>query len=136
MSRLTKYFKNERTKLDFAISLCFCVLSVPAVSLIISILLTMTKNPTALINVCSLASTVICALASGLFVSRYKKAGGIGYSAIIILCTVIIMIICALIINKGRIYPSAMMNYGCYVGIAMLSAYFGKNRLKRKKRKR
>ena len=136
MSRVTNYFKNRRTKSDFVVCLSFSLLSIIALSLIMATVLSMTQNPTSLIDVCSLATTLICAIAGGIFVSRYKKDSGIGYSALVILSTVVIMIICALIINKGRIYTSALMNYACYIGVAILSAYIGKNRTKRKRRKR
>ena len=120
----------------YLISLGVAMLCLAVVCLIMAAIAYSTNNPTANIGLASLASLVISAVISGITITRIKGDGGIKLAGLVSIAVVLILLLIALIMKKGSVLPSAFMNYGCYVGIFVLSAYIGKKRSGTRRRRR
>ena len=91
-------------------------------------------DPTKNLGLFSLVTLILSAALSGAVISRLRGDGGIKFAGLCSIATVLLMLIIALITERGNIPGSAFMNYGCYVAISLLSAYLGRKREKRRRR--
>ena len=85
------------------------------------------KDPTGSLGLISLGAMVVSAIVSGLFSARFGD-GSLRRSALEALAVVLIMLLVGVIISAGRVSGGAFMNYGCYFGIYLLSAYLGRRK--------
>ena len=105
-----------------------------AVSFIGSLVLSRIKNPTAYIGIVSLISILISAAISGIMTKMLSASEGIIYPYLVAAAVVIIEMAISLIVCK-KIPLSALMNYGCYIGVYTLSAFVSQKRRVRKHRR-
>ena len=110
--------------LCFAISILLIVLF----SLLSALILDGLKDPTKNIGMFSLGAMVLSAMLSGILCSRIKSEGGLRFASLVGLAVVLIMLLINVIISSGRVSLAAFMNYGCYLGAYILSAYLGRKR--------
>ena len=122
--------------LSFALSLGVCIATVVAVTFILALIANSSANSTENIPLFTLVSLVVSAAASGVMISRIKGQGGIKFTALVALTFVLILLLIAIIATKGAVPPSAFMNYGCYLGTSLLSAYLTRSRGKARRRRR
>ena len=86
-----------------------------------------TDDPTGIMSIYSLVALLVSGAVSGFLLSRLLE-GGMGASMLSSLGTVILMLAVALFISGGTLSAGAAMNYLCYLGVALLSAFLGKKR--------
>ena len=110
--------------LCFAISILLIVLF----SLFSALILDGLKDPTKNIGVFSLSAMVLSAILSGVLCSRIKGESGLRFASLVGLAVVLLMLLINVIISSGKVSLSAFMNYGCYLGAYILSAYLGRKR--------
>ena len=110
--------------LCFAISILLIVLF----SLFSALILDGLKDPTKNIGVFSLSAMVLSAILSGVLCSRIKGESGLRFASLVGLAVVLLMLLINVIISSGKVSLAAFMNYGCYLGAYILSAYLGRKR--------
>ena len=113
----------------FAVSVLLILLCAAISAMIINSLNDPTKN----LGVFSLCSMLVSAAISGVFCSRAVKENEIRFSCIVALLVVLIMLLINVIVCSGKVSGGAFMNYGCYLGVAGLAAFFGKRKSTHKK---
>ena len=136
MLKVKKYIKQKDIKWSFLICLGVSLLAVPFISLIAAFIVNLTDDPTANIGLCSLLTMIASAVFSGAFISLYKKDSSVGFAALVTLCVVLIMLLIGAVFCNGKLSASAFMNYGCYFGVACISAYLIKNKKGRRRHTR
>ena len=132
--------KIKRTEnnilVSFALSIGICIVSAAVISFILALVANSSDNSTENIPLFALASLLASAAVSGVIISRMKGQGGIRFSALVSLAFVLMLLLVSVIANKGAVPPSAFMNYGCFMGMATLSAYLGRKKDTKRRRRR
>jgi len=134
--------KNRRTRKEggllhgFLPCLGLSALLIPVSALVATAFASASDDPTGKAGLYSLLALLLSAAVSGFTVSRLSGEGGVKLAALCALAIVLIMLLIS-IIATGKI-PSvgALMNYGCYLGVAALSALVGRKREKRHRRRK
>lgn len=85
-------------------------------------------DPTGSLGLISLAVMLISAVISGVFSARIKGEGALGFSALVAMAVVLVMLLINLILCAGEVSLSAFMNYACFFGVAVMSAFVGRKR--------
>ncbi len=119
----------------FLVSLALSVVLLLAVSLASAAIAYSSDDPTGKIGIYSLVSLIISAAACGFGVSRFKGEGGIAMAALVALSISLLMMTLGAILGGGRLGGSAVMNYLCYFGVAVIFSVLGKKREKRHRRR-
>ena len=111
--------------------LCFAisVLLILLLTLISALIAGGLEDPGKAIGLFSLGSMLISAAASGVFSSRIKGEGGLKFATLVALAVVLTMLLINVIICGGKVSGGSFMNYGCYMGVASLSAFLGRKRV-------
>lgn len=117
----------------FLISFAISVLLILLLSLLSALIVGSLEDPTKLLGLFSLGSLLISAAISGVISTRMKGEGGLGFAALVALSVVLIMLLINVIICSGKVSGASFMNYGCYMGVAVLSAFLGKKRDRHRK---
>ena len=120
---------------ELLICLGLSALVIIITSLIGALIASGLKDPTGNLGLISLIAMIISALVSGIFSARFGD-GGLRRSALEALAVVLIMLLICVIMSAGRVSGGAFMNYGCYFGIYILSAYLGRRRQGHRRHKR
>ena len=118
----------------YFLSLGISVFSLLVCAFVASIVIYSGKDPTQGVGVASLITLILSAALSGIIISRISCEGGVKIAGLSALATVFIMLIIGVILNSGKASPGAFINYGCYVGISLLSAYLGRKRGRKRRR--
>ncbi len=131
--------KGKRTKGSVYQSFFICLISSAAVMVIMAIVCALIASglddPTEHLGLFSLGVMLLSAAVSGIISSRMQN-GSITFSALVALALVLIMLLIDVIICKGKVSLGAFMNYGCYMGVATMSAFLGRKKEKHKRHKR
>lgn len=85
-------------------------------------------DTSATIPIYSLLALVLAAAISGFITSRIKGEGGIKTAALSALTIVLLMMLIAIIVSGTVPTLSALMNYCCYMAVAVFSAFLGRKR--------
>ena len=120
---------------SFVICFIFSVLAILLFSLIMTAIAMATEDPASKIGVFSLLAMLASAFVSGVFTAKFRGDCGLGFPALISLMVVLIMLLINVIISGGKVSGAAFMNYGCYLGVYVLSSLIGKSIGKRKRHK-
>ena len=130
-------FKGKRFSIkgnwavEFLISFAISVLAILLISFAFALVANGLEDSTGNLGIFSLVSLLLGAAIGGFASSKIKKDGALVFSALVALAVVLIMlIICA--IMSGKIGGGAFMNYGCYMGVAVFSAFLGSREKKHK----
>ena len=117
--------------------ICFCLSfgMIFILSLISAMILNSLEDSTAGIGIFSLGTIVISALLSGLISVRLHRGENIGYSAMVALAVVLVMLLVNLIMSGGKVRLGAFMNYACYMGSYLLGALIANHSGRRRKRR-
>ena len=122
----------KRNKIvDNALYLFFLSVGISAVSLVLCGLIMAAvaysgKDPTKNVALFSLLTLALSAFFSGIIVSRLKGDDGVKFAGLVALAMMLLLLIIALITEKGHVGASAFMNYACYIGVSLLSAHLGR----------
>lgn len=131
--------KGKRTKGSVYQSFLICLILSAAVMVIMAILCALVAgaldDPTKHLALMSLGVMLMSAAVSGVVSSRMQN-GSIAFSALVALALVLIMLLIDVIVCKGKVSLGAFMNYGCYMGVATMSAFLGRKKEKHKRHKR
>ncbi|MBQ8528881.1 MAG: hypothetical protein IJ459_04005 [Clostridia bacterium] len=111
------------------------LLSVPVFTLIGAALASASEDPTAKVGLYSLLSLLLAAAVGGFIVSRLSGEGGIKIALLCALAVVMVMLLISVIVTGGAPSVSALMNYGCYLGVYALAAILGKRRGGKRRRR-
>ena len=131
-----KYIKTDGGVLKFFVCLGFSALLMLVCSFIMSLIAAASSDPTGMIGIYSLIAMLLSAVGGGIFSVRMKGEGGTAYAVLVALGLVLLMLLNAVISSGGKVGGSAFMNYGCYLGVSALSAFFGKKRAAHRVHKR
>ena len=132
---MLKKFQRGGIAASFIICFGFSAFAILAFSLIMTAVAMSTEDPASKIGIFALISMLTAAFVSGIFTSKFKGDGGLGFTALLSLMVVLIMLLINVIISGGRVSGSAFMNYGCYLGVFILSSLLGKSIGNRKRHK-
>lgn len=113
---------------NFLISFSISVLVIVLLSLLSSLIVSGLEDPGGVIGIFSLGSLLISAVVSGVMSSRIKGDGGLKFATLVALAVVLLMLLINVILCGGKVSGSSFMNYGCYMGVAVLSAFLGRKR--------
>ena len=136
MNKLKKYINGGSPLVKFLICLGFSAIVLIATSFVMAIIASATKNPGGVVGIFALLSMLLSAVAGGIFSAKMNCSATLLQNALVPLALVLIMMLFAVIMGGGKIPGSAFMNYGCYLGVVMLSAVLGKMQPKRHRHKR
>ena len=131
-----KFKRGDSTPISYLICFLASVISIPFFSLIMALVASMTENPGGLTNILSLGSLLLSGAFCGVFSVKFHKQGSVGFSALVSLGVMLVMLICCLIIVGAKIPVSALMNYACYIGVASFCAFMTKRIGGKKRRKK
>ena len=131
----SKKIKDSILKSYFT-ALGISVLTLLACAFVMAIIIYSGDDPTGGVGVASLAALLCSAAVSGVIISRFKGDGGTKIAALASLTLVFVMLIICMILGGGKALPSALMNYGCYVGASLFAAYLGRKRGGKRRKRR
>ena len=121
---------------SFLICFGFAAFVLLILSMIMAAVASTSDDPTGKIGLLALLAMLISAAVSGIFTARFNPEGGIAFASLTSLLVVLIMLLCGVIVSSGRLSGGAFMNYGCYFGVYVLSAFLGKKRTRHHRHKR
>lgn len=133
---MTKRFK----KIDSRLVSCFICFGASALaillfSFVMALVASLTEDPGSLTDIFSLVALVLSGVFCGVFTAKFNKQGGFFLTALVALVIALIMLVVCIILG-GKVSGSALMNYGCYIGIALFSAFLGSREKKRRKHRK
>ena len=133
---MTKRFKkNDSPLVSYLICFGAAVASVVLFSFIMALVASLTENPGGLTDILSLVALVLSGAFCGVFVAKFYKQNSIYFAALVSLAISLIMLVVCIIVN-GKVSGSALMNYGCYISVAVFSAFLGSREKKRRKHRK
>lgn len=118
---------------SFIISFCLSFLIILLLSLLSALIAGSLDDPGKVIGLFSLGSLLVSAAVSGVVSSRIKGEGGLKFAILVALAVVLIMLLINVIVCSGKVSGGSFMNYGCYMGVAALSAFLGRKRDRHKR---
>ena len=136
MNKLKKYINGGSPSVKFLICLGFSAILLLLVSFIMALVAVSTENPGGVVGIFALASMLVSAIAGGIFSAKMNHGATLLQNALVPLALVLIMLLIAVIMTGGKVSGGAFMNYGCYLGVFILSVVFGKREPKRHRHKR
>lgn len=117
------------------ICLSISVVSILLISIIFALVAEGSKDPTGNIGIFSLSALLISGAISGFVSAKIKGEKAIGFSALISLVTIFIMLMLCLIIS-GKVGSGALMNYLCYMLVSVFFSFIGSREKKHRHHKR
>ena len=121
-----KNYKSGTRK--FVPSLLFCIFSYLIFTLVASFILLKTAESSAIVPISSLIVFLISGAVSGIFISRYKGEGGVKFTALSTLTFVLILTLISLVMSRGQLKGSLLMNYFCYLLVGILFSALARKR--------
>lgn len=118
---------------SFIISFSISFLIILLLSLLSALIAGSLDDPSRAVGLFSLGSLLVSAAASGVISSRIKGEGGLKFAILVALAVVLIMLLINVIVCSGKVSGGSFMNYGCYMGVATLSAFLGRKRERHKR---
>lgn len=123
----TKRGKDGGIFRDFIFCFGFSALTIVVLPLVSAVIANALDDPTAFLGIFSLVTMILAAIASGIFSVKFRRESTVGYSALVALSVVLIMLLLNVILSGGKISPAAFMNYSCYIGANALGAMITKH---------
>lgn len=115
-------------------SLLVSSLSLIFVAVISSLIINMLKNPLGATDVGSLLVLLLSAALSGLVISRLGGDGKLLSVLLSSLSVSALLMLIGLILSEGAVGGRVILNYLCYIAIAVFAAYLGTFKKKGKRR--
>ena len=94
-----------------------------------------TADPTSLIGPLSLTALLVSGAVSALIITRVCGERGVLIALLSSLLLALVLLICGLVASGGSLPIRCPVNYLCYVGISVLTAFIGKKRSTRRRRR-
>ena len=130
-----RFLVKDNWAVVFLICLAMSAMVIILLSLMFALVSNMSNDPTGNLGIFSLLTVLLAAAASGFATAKIKKENAIGFSALVSLATVLIMLLSCVIMN-GKVSGSAFMNYICYIGVATLFSLLGAREKSHKRHRR
>ena len=127
MHKAKRALKNSLFQ-SFFICLSISAGVIVFLSLIFAIIANLLDDPTENLGLFSLAAMLLSAAVSGIVSTRIKGEGGVGFSSLVALTIVLVMLLINVIICVVKISLGAIMNYICYLGVAAMAAFLGRKK--------
>ena len=120
----------------FEFLICFLIsaLAIVGLSFIFALIANSLEDSTGHLGIFSLVTLLMGGAIGGFITAKVKRDGALVFSAIVALAVVAIMLIICLI-TSGNL-GGAFMNYACYMGVAIFSAFLGSREKKHRRHKR
>lgn len=133
---MTKRIKKiDSPIVSYFICLGASALAMLLFSFVMALVASLTENPGGLTDILSLVALVLSGVFCGVFGAKFNKQKNIFLPAIVALSVALVMLVVCIILS-GKVSGSALMNYGCYMGIALFSAFLGSREKKRRKHRK
>lgn len=130
--------KHKRKELGLtaliSIGAAISVAAVFAMALILALISSLTKDPTALTGAFSLLSLVLAGAVSGFVISRVNGDGGTLVGILSVVIATAVMIIVGLIWKGGLLPLGALLNLLVFLAVGVISSLLGKRKNKKRKR--
>lgn len=110
----------------------FALLSFVLLSLVFSVFIYSSANPTKNLEFISLIILLLSGAVSSLVITRFKAENGSLNAILSCLLFSVFDIFLSLILSGGKVRAVCLLNLICYMSIATLFAFIGKKRNKRK----
>ena len=104
-------------------------------AMIMAIIAYFGKNPSETVGVFSLIALILSAFTTGLIITRLSCDDGIKFTLLASLALILILLLITVIAEKGNVPASAFLNYGCFIGISVFSAFIGRKKDKKRRRR-
>ena len=133
--------KNRKRK-DFGLPMLlgigtlFSLVTVVFTSLLLAIISYFTKNPTSLVGAFSLASLIIAGGVSAFVTARVNGDGGVPLGILSAVASSLVILTVGLIITKGSLPFSAILNVLAFLSSSLLAAAVGGRKRKKSYYKR
>lgn len=114
----------------------FSLVTVVFTSLLLAIISYFTKNPTSLVGAFSLASLIIAGCVSAFVTARVNGDGGVPLGILSAVASSLIILTVGLIITKGSLPFSAILNMLAFLSSSLLAAVVGGRKRKKSYYKR
>ena len=111
----------------------FAIAVLVAVSFILSVISSMTKNPTALIGAFSLIALILSGAISGFVTSKVNGDGGMLVAILSSVISAFTFLAIGLIWKGGAIKLSVPLNLLVFIAVSVIASLLGKKQPKRKK---
>ena len=134
-------FKGKRFSIkgnwviEFLIAFAISALAIIGLSFAFALVANGLEDSTGNLGIFSLVSLLLGAAVGGFVSAKIKKEGALLFSALVAVAVVIIMLIIC-VISCGKIGGGTFMNYGCYLGVAIFSAFLGSREKKPRRHRR
>ena len=113
----------------------FAIAVLVAISFILSVISSMTKNPTALIGAFSLIALILSGAISGFVTSKVNGDGGMLVAILSSVISAFTILAIGLIWKGGAIKLSVPLNLLVFIAVSVIASLLGKKQPKRKKRR-
>ena len=113
----------------------FAIAVLVAVSFILSVISSMTKNPTALIGAFSLIALILSGAISGFVTSKVNGDGGMLVAILSSVISAFTILAIGLIWKGGAIKLSVPLNLLVFIAVSVIASLLGKKQPKRKKQR-
>ena len=131
--------KHKRKELGLtallAIGTAFSLVLVFAVSFALTLISSLTNDPTSLIGAFSLIALLLAGGISGFTTSRLNGDGGVLIGILSAVISAAIMLAVGLIWKRGAISYGVLVNMLAFVGVSVIASALGKKRAKKSRRK-
>lgn len=111
----------------------FALAVIIAVSFILSVISSMTKNPTSLVGAFSLLSLILSGAISGFVTSKVNGEGGVIVAVLSSVISAFTVLAIGLIWKGGAIKLSVPLNLLVFIAVSVIASLLGKKQPKRKK---
>ncbi len=118
------------------INLAFCLFTLLAISLILALIASFTKNPISFTELFGLISLLLSGAICGFITNKSDKERGFKIMLMSLGVIIFIIIVASVLLCEGKVSGMAFMNCLCYILSSLLFAYLAKRERKGKRRKR
>ena len=129
--------KHKRKELGLTalmlLGAAFALAVIVAVSFVLSIISSMTKDPTSLIGAFSLIALILSGAISGFVTSKVNGDGGVLIAALSSVISAFAILAIGLIWKGGAIKLSVPLNLIVFIAVSVIASLLGKKRPKRSK---
>ncbi|MBR5143819.1 MAG: hypothetical protein IKW53_02100 [Clostridia bacterium] len=113
---------------SFLICFALSIITIILFSIIAALVVNRLNDPIGSVGIFSLFAMILSAITSGVCCIRLKSDGGLRFCTLVALAVVLTMLLINVILSHGKVSLGSFMNYGCYMGLYILSSYIGTKR--------
>ena len=111
------------------------LISLFASSLVVSLVVSAMKNPVEVLSLGSLVAFMLSGAISGFVIAKKNKGMGFRASLFSSLFFIVAVFLVSLVLKKGSVSGSSLMNYLCYIMISAFFSFWGSREPHRRRRR-